>query len=185
LDGFVFEIPFEEYGDTIEHFAETARRLLRTLSDKDPKEVKCMNKSYIDKRGWHFEFDDEPIFVTTFAPCYPVNNSRYNFGLQFAPPVRSLHPIPSLSLSIRSSFVLLQPEFSFAWRDIGNDTKDTQWENPETMRDKIRVEFKAHGRPYEIPPTVFYSPALYLVKPLEFGAPTLQWWKSDSPNQLH
>lgn len=81
--------------------------------------------------------------------------------------------------------MLLQPEYSFAWHDIGNDAPDTQWNNPQTMRDKIRVEFKKAGRPYEIPPTIFYSPALYIVKPLELGAPTLDWWKDDGPNKLY
>lgn len=125
------------------------------------KGVNCVNKSYIDKKGWWFEWNDDSIFITTFAPCYPEDHSRYCFG---ADP--------------ESSWILFQPEFSFAWHQLTPDTKETKWENPVTMRDKIRCEFKKHNRIYEIPNTIFYSPALHIVKNLKIGMPYIEWWKS-------
>lgn len=53
-----------------------------------------MNKSYIDKHGWVFEFNRE-TFVTTFAPFYPASHSE-------------------------DAFVLCQPEISFAPGHKGN-----------------------------------------------------------------
>lgn len=157
-DGFVFEICGEEYGRTVEEFGETVRRVLLTISDNDPNKANCMRKSYINQRGWCFQYARETIFVTTFAPCFPATHSRYNFGCS-------------------SSFVLLQPEYSFAWHDIEPDTPVTQWDKPVTVRDKIRVEFKKHGRLYEIPETIFYPPALHIVRPLKITDPPIPWWR--------
>lgn len=117
-----------------------------------------MKKSYIGKRGWWFEFDDEPFFITTFAPCYPTTHSRFGFGIK------------------DKSYVLFQPEFSFAWHNIGEDTVETDWETPTTTRDKIRVEYRRNGRAYEIPSTIYYSPAPYMVDPLCKGDPRIEWW---------
>ena len=157
-DGFVFEVCGKEYGDTVENFGETVRRVLLTISDSDPNQANCMRKSYIDKRGWCFEFLRETMFVTTFGPCFPSTHSRYAFGCT-------------------SSFILFQPEYSFAWHNIESDTPHTNWENPTSIRDKIRVEFRKHGRDYEIPDTIYYPPALHIVRPLRPTDPPVEWWR--------
>lgn len=158
LDGFLFEIPHQEFGQSPESFGRGVRRLMKCLSDHDPAKRKCMDRSYIDKRGWYFEFDKISIFVTTFAPCYPSCHSRYSFGAQ-------------------GCFILFQPEFSFAAHDIGPDTPDTNWECPVTVRDKIRVAYKDAGRQYAIRDTVYYPPAHDIVKPLGIHDPPVEWWK--------
>lgn len=131
-----------------------------------------MKKSYIDKKGWWFEFDGESFFITTFAPCYPPTHSRYAFGIK------------------DKTYVFFQPEYSFAWHDIGDDTPHTNWDNPVTIRDKIRVEFQKAGRPYLIPDSIYYSPAPYIVDPVDIQGEKLQWWipleqrrrKQDNPS---
>lgn len=162
LDGFVFELPGNEYGHDIHKFAEGVRRVLKHLSDKDPAKVHCMNKSYVANIGWFFEFNKEPIFVTTFAPCYPSIHSRYAFGAD-------------------NAFILLQPMYSFAIHDVGKDTPLTNWDNPKTVRDKIRVAFKENGQPYYVRNTVYYPMAHDIVKPLVEGPEydVIEWWKSD------
>jgi hypothetical protein len=82
-----------------------------------------MDPKRVGKKGWYFEMFGESFFITTFAPFYDVTHSRYAFGLQ-------------------DSYILLQPDYSFAWHDIGPDSKHTEWDNPQTMRDKIRVEVR-------------------------------------------
>ncbi|KAL5490885.1 hypothetical protein EMCRGX_G016081 [Ephydatia muelleri] len=148
LDGFVFELPGEEFGQDVHKFGQGVRRILRCLSDYDPAGYHCMNKSYLDKIGWAFEFNEIPIFVTTFAPCYPSNHSRFAF-------------------ETKNAFVLLQPMYSFVIHDIGKDTAYTNWDNPTTVRDKIRVAYKENGRPYYIRNVVIYPTAHDIVKPLE------------------
>ena len=47
----------------------------------------------------------------------------------------------------------MQPEFSFLFKkneSIGEDTPNTNWLNPITIRDKIRLEFKNNNRIYPI-----------------------------------
>lgn len=160
LDGFVFELPGDKFGMDIETFGQGVRRILKYISDQDPAGYHCMNKSFVSQIGWTFEFDSIPIFVTTFAPCYHSNHSRYAFGA-------------------KNGFVLLQPMYSFAIHDIGKDTPITNWDNPKTIRDKIRVAYKENGRPYQIRPTVYYPMAHDIVKPLIEGpGNVLNWWES-------
>ena len=161
LDGFVIQLPGHEYGQDIDKFGQGVRRVLKCLSNHDPAGYKCMNKSFVSQIGWSFEFDNTPIFVTTFAPCYPVNHSRYAFNAEHA-------------------FILLQPMYSFAIHNIGKDTPLTDWENPTTIRDKIRVAYKENGRPYHIRNTLYYPMAHDLVKPLQEGpGKVLEWWKNN------
>lgn len=163
LDGFVFELPGEEFGQDVHKFGQGVRRILKCISDHDPAGYHCMNKSYLNKIGWTFEFSEIPIFVTTFAPCYPSNHSRFAFGT-------------------KNAFVLLQPMYSFVIHDIGKDTPLTNWDNPTTIRDKIRVAYKENGRPYHIRKVVVYPTAHDIVKPLEDSGLTLvEWWKSEEP----
>eukprot|EP01103_Thecamoeba_quadrilineata_P020797 TRINITY_DN9133_c0_g1_i1.p1 TRINITY_DN9133_c0_g1~~TRINITY_DN9133_c0_g1_i1.p1 ORF type:complete len:314 (+),score=63.55 TRINITY_DN9133_c0_g1_i1:69-1010(+) len=155
LDAFVFELP-NRFGLDVHEFGDAVRRVLTEISKQDPHHGQSMMKPYIGYRGWVFLFASESIFVTTFAPCYSSNNSRYGFGSS-------------------SAFVLLQPEYSFAWKEIGDDTAETNWENPKTVRDKIRVDFKKHGRPYDAS-KLFLPRALHVVKALEEKDPVLTWW---------
>ena len=158
LDGFVFALPGDQFGQEVNRFGQVVRRVLKCISDNDPKGFHCMNKSYVSKIGWSFEFDGIPIFVTTFAPCYPSNHARYTFGASEA-------------------FILLQPMYSFAIHDIGPDTPHTNWDSPVSVRDKIRVAFKENGRAYHVRDTIYYPAAHDIVKPLKEGVGDLvEWW---------
>jgi len=158
LDGFLIEVRGKQYVSDVESWGESVRQVLCAISSRNEGGYDCMKRSYIDKKGWYFEFAREPIFVTTFAPCYPSDNARYVFD---APQ--------------DSGFVLLQPEFSFIIHNIGMDTPQTNWENPQTVRDRIRVDFKKNGRVYDIPETIYYSPALGVVPPLHLNEPVVPW----------
>jgi len=156
LDGFVIEVKGKEYGDTIERFGETVRRVLTAVSDHDPGADYCMNSESIGRRGWRFLFDSHGIFVTSFAPCYPEDNARYSFGIQ------------------DSSFVLLQPQYSFSIHDIG---EDHPWDDSQTtMRQKIRQKFKNAGRLYFVPKARFYPMAPMIVPPLKMDEALLRWY---------
>jgi len=161
LDGFVLEIVGNKYGDTTMHFADTVRRALTIFGENDPAGLNCMkNLSRIGKKGWNFDFNREPIFITTFAPCYPSDHCRYLFGAGGG----------------KTCYILFQPEYSFFWRNIGNDTPETNWDNPQTSRDKIRVDYKKNNRAYYIPKTIYYSPANFIIPPLKLGQPIIEWW---------
>ena len=159
LDGFVFALPGDEFGQDVYKFGQGVRRVLKCISDYDPTGFHCMNKSYVSKVGWSFEFNGVPIFVTTFAPCYPSNHARFAFGAEQA-------------------FILFQPMYSFAIHDIGDDTPHTNWDNPVTIRDKIRVAFRENNREYYVRDTIYYPAAHDIVKPLKEGVGDLvEWWR--------
>ncbi|XP_071110306.1 uncharacterized protein [Haliotis cracherodii] len=158
LDMFLIELPGEEYGRDVNIFGDAVRRVLKQISDNDPTGYRCMDKSYIARRGWVFEFNKITFFITTFAPCYPVDNSRYGFECD-------------------NCYVALQPEISFAQHDLPPDTPSTEWECPVTVRDKIRVGFRNSGREYHIRNTIYYPMAEDVVKPLGRDDPIVEWWK--------
>ena len=76
LDGFLFELPGKEFYRDVQSFGQGICRVLKCISDADPAGYCCMNKSFLSKIGWSFEFNKVPIFVTTFSACYPENHSR-------------------------------------------------------------------------------------------------------------
>ncbi|KAK3105295.1 hypothetical protein FSP39_021790, partial [Pinctada imbricata] len=158
LDGFVFEIPTTNYAEDVQKFGNTVRRVLKTLSDHDPRQYHCMNKSYVGKTGWVFEFNKVTFFITTFASFYPESNSRYSFGCE-------------------NSFILLQPELSFALHDLSPDTPETNFEHPVTERDRIRKCYRDAGRGYRIPKDIRQPMAWDIVKPVNECDDIVEWWK--------
>ena len=119
LDGFLFEVSLysffggknnyhakvrgKEFGDSLESFGETVRRILTAISDHDPECDHSMDSDLIDRRGWRYMFNGQGIFVTCFGPCYGSDNARYSYDQR------------------ESVFVLIQPHFSFTIHDIGKN----------------------------------------------------------------
>lgn len=161
LDGFLFEIRGKQFGQTVHAFGECVRRVLTEISRHDPNGDFPMQKNYVGNRGWVFRFGGQSIFVTSFAPCYPHHSSRYMF-----------------KESSDSSFLLLQPESSFLYHQLPADTPHTNWTAPQTIRDRIRANFRKKGREYEIPNTVLYPPAHHIVKPVDWkNSKVVEWWR--------
>ena len=142
----------------LQTFTDAFRRTLKVMSDHDPREVKCMNRSYVGKKGWVFEFNHVTFFITTFAPFYPPTHSRYAHGCEHC-------------------YIAFQPEISFAQHDLPPDTPKTNWDDPVTVRDKIRVAFQNAGRGYLIRDTIYYPPSCDMIKPIENEGPVVKWWK--------
>eukprot|EP00736_Rhodelphis_marinus_P009784 Rmarinus@m.16514 len=171
LDGFVVEARGREYWESIDTFGATVFRILLTIAENSPDGRNCMRRIHRTRRsgppydvsemGWRFVFNGVVFFVTTFAPCYGSDHSRYCFTER------------------ESCFVLLQPDSSFVMHDIGADTprSATNWENPVSMRDKIRCLFRKHGREYEIPESTRYAMADHVVKPMRRGGDVVRWWE--------
>ena len=67
----------------------------------------------------------------------------------------------------------MQPEVSFAIKNLSNNTSITNWENPKTDRDRIRVSFKNKGKEYSIKSC---SMAYEMIKPMKEDEPIIKWW---------
>lgn len=142
----------------LQDFGDGLYKVLKVISDNDPAHRKCMDKSYIDKRGWVFEFNKVTFFITSFAPFYPENHPRYGFG-------------------VRDCYILLQPELSFAFHDLPPDTPHTNWDQPQTVRDRIRVAFRDAGRSIYIPNSI-YNPMVHeILRPVCDSDDIYEWWK--------
>ena len=164
LDGFVFEIPDKEekFGSCVQTFASLVRRVLCTISDMDPAREFSARKRYVGDNAWYFTFANKPIFVTTFAPCYKSTHSRFTYG-------------------VKSCFILLQPEVSFLRHNLPFDTPQTNWQSPQTIRDRIRISFWNAGQEYYIPRSRVYPAAEHIVKPLiDDGQHVVKWWTKEA-----
>lgn len=85
------------------------------------------------------------------------------------------------TFGVESSFILLQPMYSFALHNISPETPHTNWQCPQTERDHIRVAYKSNNRGYLIRDTVIYPTAHDIVKPLIEGPEIVQeWWRDPS-----
>eukprot|EP00002_Diphylleia_rotans_P004407 TRINITY_DN1323_c1_g1_i4.p1 TRINITY_DN1323_c1_g1~~TRINITY_DN1323_c1_g1_i4.p1 ORF type:complete len:373 (-),score=60.80 TRINITY_DN1323_c1_g1_i4:58-1176(-) len=189
MDGYVFAIPADPYGRDLETFANTVRRTLEVLSDYDPCKYRFMQKSYIDKVGWQIILCDHDIFLTTFAPFYKPNNARYMFPDCFEKepcecPFLQSKEHDGTAKSNEFCYILLQPSVSFYYHDIGRDTPLTNWNEPKTIRDKIRLNFRLAGRGYEIPETVRYPMSHHIVKAHQMGDPVVEWWNTNSQSPI-
>ena len=164
LDGFIFEIPDKEekFGSCVQTFASLVRRVLCTISDMDPAREFSARKRYVGDNAWYFTFANKPIFVTTFAPCYKSTHSRFTYG-------------------VKSCFILLQPEVSFLRHNLPFDTPQTNWQSPQTIRDRIRISFWNAGQEYYIPRSRVYPAAEHIVKPLiDDGQHVVKWWTKEA-----
>nr|WP_253263345.1 YqcI/YcgG family protein [Anoxybacillus sp. EFIL] len=152
LDGFVIEVYGKEYGDRLDNLSKTLRRVLTYLSDKDPAKIHCMNQNIL-RSDWRFSFGGQTFFVTTFAPCYPKKHPRY-----------SHNPF--------STFVLLQPEFSFDHNGIhaGNPKR-------ELIKEKIRSKFRENGSEYNIDLVRQPLEVYKYVKPINIDDVPVRWWE--------
>lgn len=140
-------------------FGKTVLQVLSGLSQYDPRGLDCMRDTNINRRGWVYRFHIQTFFITTFAACYAETHSRYNFGSDYG-------------------YILFQPEISFAQHDLPDDTVDTNWEHPQSVRDRIRVAFRNVGRGYKIRDTLTYPMVYDLVKPIDPNVDFFEWWES-------
>jgi hypothetical protein len=131
--------------------------VLVRLAKLDPQSKNCMTKE-IERSNWVFEFNRVTFFITTFAPFYPITNSRYAFDAH-------------------DCFILFQPELSFAMHDLCQETSETNYENPKNSRDKIRLAFKNAGREYLIRETIRFPMCHDMIKPLDENEPVINWWQ--------
>ena len=156
LDGFLVRLPGHLYGRDLKVFATAFKELLTCLAESDPSGKNCM-QSTIDRTGWVFEFNKITFFITSFSPVYEKTSSRYTYGVD-------------------ECFILFQPEISFAFHNLPKDTTHTNWDEPLTVRDKIRVNFKKNNREYLIRETISYPMCHDMIKPLNKNDETVRWW---------
>jgi len=115
--------------------------------------------TYLSERDpaqtYWFSLAGERLFVLTFAPCYGTDSSRYGFEQE-------------------STFILFQPEHSF-----DRKVPPGQAVIPDFIRRRIRDEFAAHNRSYDLAITLGRYEAHRYVKPLRFGDPIVRWWEEE------
>lgn len=153
-----------KYSNNVSALAALVRIALKVLSNNDPTGLRCMNMKSIGSSRWYFSFCSVPFFITTFSSCYGSSSSRFVFANE-----KTKH----------SCFILFQPEISFLRHNLDFDTPGdaTRWQNPITPRDKIRVNFRKHGREYHIPATTKKCTSHHIVLPDadQFGG-TIDFW---------
>lgn len=146
LHGFVIALPDAHFGNSILLLSDTVRRVLWFLAEQDPGQQSSFE---VHDPGWDFTFGGFRWFISSIAPCYGPDSSRFGFGAT-------------------STFVFLQLHSSFAHFGVPKGEQSR-------VRQLIRTKYAQNGRPYdgESP-----CDAEKFVKPLVLGAPPVRWWQS-------
>lgn len=161
VDIFVLEIVGIEYFSSLAEFGLTVWRVLRVISEDDPKGVHAL-ESFRDgqaDKSWLMSFGGVTMFVLTFCPLYPATHSRHMFGTN-----------PS------SCFLLLQSGAAFdGVGDFNLSPRELQT-LPSLCglsdRDRIRASFLRAGCPFNI------DHAHCVVRPLDdFADEEPHWWE--------
>ncbi|PAA56497.1 hypothetical protein BOX15_Mlig006710g2 [Macrostomum lignano] len=171
LDGFVIRLVGEHLCGDFRRFSAAVYGTLSTLAACNTGGGgDCMAEPHrLHQTGWVFRFHGQTFFVTTFAPFYGPEDSRFAFGAS-------------------DGFLLLQPELSFAQHDLPPDTPHTNWGGAEegdghqTVRDRIRCAFRDAGQAYRIRDTTVYPMIEDIVMPPKsMGSADLpegsRWWE--------
>jgi len=151
LHGFVIELPDARFGSSIAQLSETVRRILGFLSERNPGQSPSLE---VHQPGWNFMFQGSRCFVSSIAPCYGPDSSRYGFGAT-------------------STFVFLQLHSSFAHFRVPSGEH-------RNVRLLIRAAYARNGRAYDGNAP---CEAEKFVKPLALGDPPVRWWQSDSASR--
>jgi len=144
LDAFLLELRDPRLGSCVEGVADSVRRCLMTLGKMDPGKVNYMDVNPEHFSNWLLMFGNESFFLTTFAPCYPRSHPRHTYGVE-------------------STFLLFQPEISFARRKIPTQAA------PKNIRWKIRRNFAAKGQAYTHHEPPWSPVASWFVRPIDIG----------------
>ena len=148
LDVFVIAAP-DNYGQTIKSLSTFLKELLSSLAGADENNI-CMTEQ-IDSPHWQFTINETRLFITVFASCYPITNSRYNY-------------------KVESTLVLFQPEASFDSNQMPRGMNDY-------TRDKIRANFKKHGQDYTNNIVESNIEAARYIKPINLDDEVVTWWR--------
>lgn len=159
-DNFVIEVVGPRYFQTLDHFGDTVRRVLKVISDDDPKAIHAMSSELAGQTGsgWMMSFAGLKLVVVTFCPLYPASHSRHMFGTNST-----------------SCFLLLQSAKAFA--SVGDfsiseaEVRSTCAMGGLSARDKIRRSFQHAGCPFNI------NNLRCIVRPLDdFHGEEPRWW---------
>lgn len=155
LDGFVIEIHGEDYSRNLPSLCHTLKSTLISLSKSDPMGKNSMDNEIMDV-NWQFEFNNERLFLITFAPFYQESHPRFS-------------PIQN------SIFIFLQPESSFDF-NIAPPPGDPK---VIKLKAKIRSDFENNGQSYDHGIADLPYEALKYIKPLNIGDDPVYWWRDE------
>jgi len=168
VDGFVLEIPGEHYSHDLRALSQTVYRVLSGLSRQDFKPRGEPFASGSPSSSWFFSFDGEPVTLTSFAPFYPITNSRHQFCNDF---------------NRDCCYLLFQPESAFHFLESGPGRTKSQmdWEHPISAREKIRCLYRKHGREYDVAneDDGALPSSESIVRPLYLNQRSIKWWLPD------
>lgn len=147
LDVFAIAAP-DVHGLNTKDLSHFLKDLLISLAAEDDNNT-CMSED-INSPDWQFTLNGTRLFITVFASCYPITNSRYNYD-------------------VKSTLVLFQPEISFTSNDMPRGMNDQ-------TREKIRTNFKKNGQDYTNNIIKSNIEAARYIKPIHLEDELIAWW---------
>jgi hypothetical protein len=152
--GFVMEIVAKEQVKQFDLVKRLFFLTLKELNRYDPNASPCMDADFL-QQTWQFEFARTRLFVSVFAPCYPVWHTKYSYALD-------------------RMFLFFQPDYSFDFCGVDRDNIKA--------KTYIRRIFQAANRPYNGEIIDQRIEALIYMSPLALDDPPVQWWIETTRN---
>jgi hypothetical protein len=155
------ELPSEQYAKDIPTLAATLKSALSTLNKQSIEELKDLkpdNNGRYWYDGWQFSYRDTRFFITTFAPFYRANSSRYNYGLE-------------------NAIILFQQE------QLLRDSLPADQQKRNNRKLLVRELFAKRGQSYTNNKTIEPGfgqkahEAPRYIKPLPGKTEVIRWWK--------
>jgi len=150
LDGFIVAITDTSIAQRMVNLSACFARILAELASRDPVYGDTLS-GHILRKGWQFSFTGLRMFISVFSPLYPGNHPRY---------------------SPDTTFILFQPEQSFADHAIGSGSRAT-----DCLKEMIRSDFQKAGKPYLGDLVDRRIEAHLYILPRWPGDPEVSWWQ--------
>ena len=151
LDALCIQFTHLEFGNSLENLAKNTKNFFKAIEREFPEFLLPVEIPDFDEPFWPC-IEGERFFMVSFAPCYPANSPRYNFG----------DP---------STYFFLQPVTSFERHAADSDAITLH------TRQKIRDLFSKNNQPYDGTLSNFKQELVKMVPPLRVGDPLVEWWK--------
>jgi len=151
LDGAVVELA-DDAARSLGQLARTVGELVVGLSMLETGQDREAVRRSIPRADWRMRVGGEVVYPIAFASCYPVDSSRYTFG-------------------VPGAFLLIQSAASFTRRHSPHEHRIG-----ERARAEIRARHAEHGRAYDLRLTLSPFECHKVIKPLKRGASPIAWW---------
>lgn len=152
LDMFIVEVRDRNYIQDVHSFASLFHRVLFTLFEVDPTSEGYLTDG-ITTLEWNFTYRKVKFFVSSFAPFYSRDHTRYSHQPE-------------------SAYIAFQPDHCFSRRGINSKNPDRY-----LITEKTKANCEKMGYKYDVNLVSNTPKAVRYIHPPVLGQGFIKWWE--------